>query len=142
MTHRFQSSGIKRVFSEISKIDNKLVIGTVFCRRGSLKVNKYYDQTNVMLNSVLISAKLFNITIVEIHLFLEYPKDEKHFWEDIQKIRFPDKFQNLEVILQAHLAVNTEPKQYRDQIIYHRRYRCGYVRFFYPVFLQVKNTIL
>lgn len=123
--------------NEISKSfiqTEKVVIGLVSCRTGSAKGNRYYDQTFTLIKSLLISCKLFNIAAAEIHLFLEHVKDEQYFRDEInRKLYFPENETQIQLTLQVHSAVDAVPKKYRDHMVFHPRFRCGYVRFFYPV---------
>lgn len=57
----------------------KVVIGAVCCRPENQY--KYNEQTIVMLKSVLISAKLYNISTIEIHLFLEHISEDGPYFQ-------------------------------------------------------------
>lgn len=112
----------------------KVVIGAVSCRNlTEPDTMKYSKATVVMLKSVLISAKLYQISEVELHLFLEHQKDEHFFAREFVEMGFPNEGPvKLQVII--HSAVpDAIPMEYRDHMIYHPRYRCGYTRFFFPV---------
>lgn len=133
-----------------------MVIGAVCCRNAAKKDNmKFNEETVTMMKSVVISAKLYNISEVEFHLFLELEEDGKYFLGKF-KVDVPILFkcfkllsvlmigftfsqemgyrlEDIRVILYIHSAVSVVPEQYWDHMIYHPRFRCGYVRFFFPV---------
>ncbi len=114
----------------------KVVVGLVCCRAGKSKKNSYYGQTLTLLKSLLISAKLYNISSIEVHLFLEYVEDENYFRKEIkEKLYFPhiNDEPQVKLVLEVHSAVNAVPKKYHKDMVYHSRLRCGYVRFFYSV---------
>ncbi len=111
----------------------KVVIGAVYCRSANTTENKYYYQTIVLIKSLLISAKLYNISVIEIHLFLEYVKEDEKYFRDTIEQMFLQNNEQVQTNLQIHSAVDSIPEKYRDHMIYHPRFRCGYVRFFLPV---------
>lgn len=116
----------------------KVVIGAVSCR--DLKnpnTIKYTEKTVVMLKSVLISAKLYSISEIELHLFLEHENDKKYFIQKLKEMGWYSEGSKVRLQLCIHNAVvATIPRDYRGQMIYHPRYRCGYTRFFFPVSLS------
>lgn len=119
----------------------KVVIGAVYCRSGNTLKNKYYDQTIVLIKSLVISANLYNISTIEIHLFLEYVKEDEKYFRDTIEQMYLQNSEQVQLNLQFHSAVDSIPEKYRDHMIYHPRFRCGYVRFFLPVFKTTRIYI-
>ncbi len=120
---------------------NKVIISSVYCRPKKIPIlkDKYFDQTLVMLKSTLISAYLYNISALEIHLFLEHMKDKSYFEREVlEKMAIP----KVTVKLQVHSAVDKVPKRFIDHMIYHPRYRCGYVRLYTAEVLTDVDSII
>lgn len=120
----------------------KVVIGAVYCRKPETSIRKDYlfDEMIVMLKSALMSCHLFNIPTLEIHLFLEHVEEDRTYFEKeiLQRMTIP----GVTVILEIHSAVDAIPKKYRAHMIYHYRFRCGYVRHFFPEALPTVDSII
>lgn len=120
----------------------EIVVGLVYCRREKLKQNSYFRQTLTLIKSLLISCKLFNLEALELHIFLEYLQDEQDFRKAIKEtLYFPYKENepSVNLTLQFHSAIDPVPEKYREHMIYHPRFRCSYLRFFYEVSQEKKN---
>lgn len=85
-TGMFSNTDYQVVMKGLRKTGNrKVVIGAVSCRDVTIKdTMKFNEETVTMMKSVMISAKLYNISEVEFHLFLELDEDAEYFFGKFQ----------------------------------------------------------
>lgn len=118
-------------YHHYGKNGTKVVFGLVSCRNGS--GTNYLDQTALLIKSILISAEMHNVTRVDFHLFLENTEDEKFFLERLEEMGYPSGYEQVDMNLMVHSAVDVIPAKYKRQMVFQRKYKCGYTRFFFSV---------
>lgn len=129
----------------VPKINHtKIVIGAVSCRNESLPYTNYNPYTITMLKSVLISAQRDKLSQVDIHLFTEHGTDAEYIKQNVLVQHRYKGSRSLTVNIYNYSAVKVVPEIYRPQMIYNWRFRCGYVRLFFPVcnFFQGRGIVL
>jgi len=149
---RYDMRMVEEVKSIRAKRGNKVVIGIVTCGNGRDR-QLYLDETVNMIKSVLISAEIYNVPLVEFHHFLEHPEDEKLFRQKLDEMGYPNDRKNstserlergkVNVRLNFYSILNVRiPRQFVKQMIFHPRFRCAYVRFYFPSALPKVDSLI
>lgn len=125
----------ERVISAPSKV----VIGLVSCQKAkqSRPESIFYrpginEEALVTIKSILISAKVNNISNVDFHVFHEKPSDPAWFHQGFTSKQWQENV-GVNVSFYFHSAIDAVPQKYRHHMIYHLQYRCGFVRMFISV---------
>lgn len=107
------------------------MIGVVSCQKPGTG-NIYNEEAAMMIKSVIVSAMLYKVPNLEFRIFLEdIPGGRKFFRGKLKEWGFPKD--GLKVKLHYHSALEAIPEKYHDRMIYDKKYRCGFVRHFFPV---------
>lgn len=133
-TH-LNSDALARLELAATSIPKKIVIGAVSCRNKLVPSTDYNNYTITMLKSVIMSAQRDHVPAVDIHLFVEHPDTDADYIK--RNVLVEHKFKNsvpIVVNVYTYSAVDIIPEKFRGKMIYNeKRYRCAYVRMFYPV---------
>lgn len=110
----------------------KVVIGAISCQKPGTG-NVYNEEAALMMKSVIISATLYQIPSLEFHLFLEdIPAGKRFFRGKFKEWGYPKK-DDIKIAIRYHSAIDAIPVKYHDRMIYDKKYRCAFVRHFFPV---------
>lgn len=120
---------------------NKIVIGLVSCPLASGQNSKLNEEAGVTIKSIVMSARIYGVSQVEFHMFLEDTKQHSGYFLD--KLKEFGVGQNdgdmVDVKMIFHSAFDVVPKRYHEGMVYHPTHRCGFVRMFFAVSFENKK---